>query len=518
MNQHDLHSAFGHLARRGADEQAARLHRGDGLSAPVITRRAAQARRRRTAVTAVTGVAAVAGLVLAGSALAARPDPQPADTPTITHPTPAPTPTPSKSATAVLPDAGTGDAEPTAATSGLLQPYPTAPTVGWTTPVDDLWTPRRAENVGLMPMFGDVTSSPHVYPGFRALAAGSTWLVAVGQPYDEQLTGVDAGTGDARWAWPDATGERVLSCGGVYDDLLVCLRAGADPAASEIQLRDPVTGAVVRAVGSGGTGIAVVGDAVVVHRVDGADVEVRVLDLDDGSVRAEHILRDRADQGDVLGDPVVMAETIGSLLRVHGVGYSFAMDVSTGSLLAEGMAPVGLRGDGWVTAQAADGSSHAVGLEGEDVLLPGTPASSPTVWSPASEIDVPLLTWSDSGDGQRDSVSAVDSGSGDVLWSVAGASVVQAVAGRTAVLLGDDALIGVDVVTGDELWRTGLGNVVGYDGERVVIDDAVGARAVRAVDGVVDWTLALDPARGVLAVDGTLALTGADGSLSALAP
>jgi hypothetical protein len=519
MNQHDLHAALGDLAQRGADEQAERLHRGAGLSAPAIARRSARARRRRTAVTAVTGVAAVAGLVLAGSALADRPDPQPADTPTITHPTPSPSPTPSASAddpvTAAPPVQDTDDTDAAIATSGVVRPYPTAPTALWTADAGSLWTSTDVESEGSTPVVGDVAATPHSYPGSRAIAAGGALLFAVGvPPFDERLVGLDDAGGAVRWSWLQDAEDRVLSCAGTYDDLLVC--QGVADGEPVVQLRDQVSGAVVRTVGPGGNGIAVADDAVVVHGSVDADVYVRVVDLATGAVRSTIDLPGYVDEDTPPGDHVVWPETAGSLVLLHGVQYQLALDVRTGTVLAEGMRPVGVRADGWVTATADDGTAHAVGPHGEDVTLPGIAATTMGVWAPAAGLEVPLLTRSDSGDGLPDAVEAVDGETGQALWSVAGASAVQAVAGRTAVLVGDSALIGVDVVTGAELWRTGRADVQAFDGERFVIAGADGVQGVRATDGDVAWTLPRSELDGVLAAGSLLVGIGPDGSLSAL--
>jgi hypothetical protein len=516
MNQHDMHAALGDLAQRGADEQAERLRRGAGLSAPAIARRSAHARRRRTAVTAVTGVAAVAGLVLAGSALADRPDPQPADTPTITHPTPAPSPTPSASADAPVTAAPpVQDTDDTTATSGVVRPYPTAPTALWTASAGSLWTSTDVQSEGATPVVGDVAATPHSYPGSRAIAAGGALLFAVGvPPFDERLVGLDDAGGAVRWSWLQDAEDRVLSCAGTYDELLVC--QGVADGEPVVQLRDPASGAVVRTVGPGGDGIAVADDAVVVHGSVGTDVHVRVVDLATGSVRSTIDLPGYVDEDTPPGDHVVWPETAGSLVLLHGVQYQLALDVRTGTVLAEDMWPVGVRADGWVTAIADDGTAHAVGPHGEDVALPGIAAGTVGVWAPAAGVDVPLLTWSDSGDGLPDAVEAVDGKTGQASWSVAGASAVQAVAGRTAVLLGDSELIGVDVVTGAELWRTGWGNVRAFDGERFVIAGTDGLQGVRATDGDVAWTLPGSELDGVLAVGSLLVGVGPDGSLRAL--
>lgn len=517
MNQHDLHAALGDLARQGADEQTERLHRGAGLSASDIARRSSRVRRRRTAVTAATGLAAVAGLVLAGSALADRPDPQPADTPTITHPTPEPSRAPVPSPAASAQAAGSDEHDPALATSGVVRPYPTTPSVRWRAPLDTLWTSTVADSQDATPVLGDVASIPHSYPGARALAAGGTFLFAVGvPPFDERLVGVDEAGGAVRWGWDQTGDEQVLSCAGVYEGLLVC--QGEADGAPVVQLRDPVSGAVARTVGPGGNGIAVADDAVVVHRTEGADVHVRVLELADGALRVAVDLPGYVDPSTPGGDFVVRPETVGPFVLLYGVRFQLALDVRTGSVLAAGMRPVGLRADGWVTAVAPDGSTHAVGPHGEDVLLPGSAPHTPRFWAPAADVDVPLLTSSDRSDGLPDSVSAVDPASGEVLWSFDGVGGVQAVAGRTAVLLGDTGLVGVDVVTGAELWRTGPADVEALDGERYVVSDVSGVRAVRATDGEVAWTLPRDQVSQVIVVGSSLVGVAPDGSLSALVP
>lgn len=525
MNEHDLHGAFGDLARRGADDQAARMRRGAGLAAGDITRRAARARQRRAGASAVTGVVVVAGLVLGGSSLTHRPDPQPADTPspTVTRPAPAPSrtpapapsPTSAPTSTPTLPDPVTD-----IATTGLLRPYPTEPRVAWTTSGSSLWTP--SDGVEGAPTLGDVSASMHTLPPFRGLAAGTGLLVATGVPADEWVVGLDSGSGAVTWR-SDGGADGVISCGGSHDDLLVCLGRRGTEAAADVQLRDPATGAVVRTLGPGGHGMAVVGDAVLVFDSDETDVQLRIIDLTTGAVRHESTLAGAVDADAPTGDGVIWWERAGSVVLVHGYGYQMVVDVADGSVLGQALAtPQAVRADGWVAGTAADGSTHAVGPQGQDLLLPDPTMLTPVVWAPRAGSVVPLLAGSSPGDGKADRVSAVDPASGETLWTVPDVWAVDGVVGDTALLRGDDLLLAVDVRTGAELWRKDITcGVVGFDGDRVVVSAATGPHRVAAFDledGDEAWTKTLPADQVAQQIDGTLVLVGADGSLGALLP
>lgn len=516
MNEHDLHASFGDLARRGADDQADRMRTGRGLSAPDVVHRATRARRRRAGVTALTGVAAVTGLVLAGSALAHRPQPQPAVTPTpeVTRPAPSPTPTPDPEPTAT---SGTDDGEGAGAgavtTSGVVRPYPTVPTVAWTLPGADLGAPSQHQS----PVVGDVTASPHQYPGFRALDAGGSWLVAVFGDADE-MTAVDAASGSPRWTWTDdgAPGT-VVQCGGEHDGLLVCLVQTAD--GTEVQLRDPATGAAVRTVAPGGVGTVVVGDTLLVHELDGEDVHLRFYDLRTGALRTSTDLPGIVDLDEPVGDGVVTWQRSGSVVLVHGVRYSLAVDLASDQVLAGSLAiRSGVRGDGWVIGTGTDGATRAVGPTGQEVALPGTATWTPAVWAPDPDVVVPLLSGSDEYDGAPDSVHATDPDTGETLWTAADAYTPVAVAGRTVVLAGGSELVGVDLTDGRELWRTEFADIAAYDGERLLLSGNGRAWAVDAADGTETWSLATGPEVVLHAVGDALALVSWDATLSALVP
>lgn len=516
MNEHDLHAAFGDLARRGTEEQTERMRHGDGLSAERVTLRAGRARRRRAGAATVSGLVVAAALVLGGTTLADRPQPQPATppTPTVTTPAPSPDPTPDPlpSSTPSSPPLATQPARDDV--SGFLQPYPVQPRAGWTIPVDRLWTPSAGFRGGT-PILGDVTASPHSYPGFRALAAEDRWVLAVGDPYDEWLVGVDAAGGAATWQLPD---DEVLACAGVHDGLLVCLGPTGD-GSSAVQLRDPATGSVVRTAGPGGTGIAVADGAVVVHRADGADVHVEVRDLTTGERRADVTLAGAYDPDTPQGDGVLVTERAGSVVLVRSVGYQFALDARTGTVLGQSLERLtDVRPDGWVTGYAEDGTVHAVGPDGQDVPLPGTGTWTARVWAPASDVSVPLLSGSDAYDGEADVLTAVDPASGEVLWTVAGADAVVAVVDRVAVAAAGRELVGVDLVTGEERWRTAFGDPAGFDGERLVLRVQDRVHALAADDGAEAWSLPLGPEVEVHQVAGRLVTTHPDGSFGVLEP
>lgn len=525
MNEHELHGAFGDLARQGADDQAARMREGAGLSAEDITRRAARGRQRRAGASAVTGVVVVAGLVLGGSALTHRPEPQPADTPspTVTRPepapsrTPAPAPTPTSVPTTTPPLPDPAD---DVATTGLLRPYPTEPSVTWTASGSSLWT--SADGTDGPPTIGDVSASVHTLPPFRGLAAGTALLVAAGAPADERVVAVDSRSGAVTW-YSDGGADGVISCGGSHDDLLVCLGRRGTETATDVQLRDPATGAVVRTLGPGGHGMAVVGDAVLVFDGDDTDVHLRIIDLTTGAVRHESTLAGAARVDEPIGEGVIWWERAGSLVLVHGYGYTLAVDVADGSVLGQSLATLhAVRADGWVAGTAADGSPHAVGPQGQDLPLPGPTVVPPVVWAPRVGSVVPLLAGSSPVDGEADRVSAVDPVSGRTLWSVPDVWAADGVVGDTALLRGEDLLLAVDVRTGAERWRKEVtSQIVGFDGDRVVVAAGTGPRRVVALDledGGEAWAKTLAAEQVVQQIDGTLVLVGADGSLSALLP
>lgn len=131
MNEHDLHGAFGDLARRGADDQAERMRRGAGIAAGDVVRRASRGRQRRAAGVSVTTLAVLGAAVLGGVAFGRAPEPQPAvpvPSPTTSAPAPTPsTPAPTPSET---PARGTvlasGDPSLAFGACGSLATSPTA--------------------------------------------------------------------------------------------------------------------------------------------------------------------------------------------------------------------------------------------------------------------------------------------------------------------------------------------------------------------------------------------------------
>lgn len=478
MNEHDLHASFDALARRNADEQGDRIHGGTGLSAGAVVRRATVARRRRAGVTALTGVAAVTGLVLAGSALAHRPDPQPAVTPTpeITRPAPGPTPSPDPEPT----DAP--ETQDAALTSGVVRPYPSAPTLAWSAEADPLWTSR--DDLAGPASFGDVSASHPMYPGFRAFAAGGTWLTAVGSGLWSATAGLDASTGEPRGTWG------IDACGGVHEGQFVCL--GIAGGTGVVQLRDPATGAVVRDVAPGGNGIVVVGDVLLVHGVSGeTDVWVDRYDLRTGEQLSHEVLAGavRVDAA-AGGDNVVRWQRSGGVVDVRGGEYEFTVDVPSGTFLGRSLQDVGaVRADGWVLGTTADGTTYAAGPEGQDVALPGIARGTASVWAPAPGVSVPLLSGSDPYDGQPDVVHATDPGTGDELWTFPGADAVVGVAGSTALLAAGDEVVAVDLADGSERWRTAFAEVAAYDGERVILGGNGRALALDLRTGAEVWSL-----------------------------
>lgn len=491
----ELRRALDGLVQDVADQQDVRARAGDDRRLAAMTSRAHRNRVRRTALVSAVTACAVVAVAAGGIAVATwdRAEPQPAAPPTTTSP--APTPTPKPEPTATSPAAVQQDAT----TTGGLRPYPAEPSVAWTVGLDQSG------------MLGDTTSTGTGSPETRWLEAGGTWLTVFGFGAERRFVAVDAATGVTRWTWEPGDGPgTVLGCGGVHDDVLVCLVRTAD--GSVVQLRDPATGAAVRDIAPGGLGLAVVGDTLLVHDlVTSTDVRVTLYDLSTGTVRDAVDLVGQVDPtipgGD--GGPVYWQRT-GSTVLVHGPGYEFAVDTSTGAVLGRGLTRIGLRGDGWVTGTAADGSSRAVGAAGHDIVLPGPDAPGPMeAWVPADGVAVPLLSGSDAFDDEPDAVYALDPGTGDTLWSYPGASSVVAVVGETAVVGTGYGTVGLDLTSGAELWQTGPATVTGFDGERILLTAYLRVWAIDAVSGTEVWESA-PPLGGVVRVGDSLALTEGD--------
>ncbi len=134
MNEHDLHAAFGDLARRGTEEQTERMRHGDGLSAERVTAVAHRTRRRRAALTTAAGLVVLGGTAVAGTALVDTPaPPQPAaPTPSVTAPAVTPSPSPSPERTDV--PLAAGDPSLVLGACGSVLGGPTD------LPLDDRWT------------------------------------------------------------------------------------------------------------------------------------------------------------------------------------------------------------------------------------------------------------------------------------------------------------------------------------------------------------------------------------------
>lgn len=108
---HDLDAALQDLAGQAAAAHRARRTSGTGVSTRDVTRRVRRHRRVRAGLTTTAALVAVTGVVLAGAALADRPEPQPAQSPSPTVTAPAPTtPAPTPSITTPAVTLPTGDA------------------------------------------------------------------------------------------------------------------------------------------------------------------------------------------------------------------------------------------------------------------------------------------------------------------------------------------------------------------------------------------------------------------------
>ncbi len=417
-------------------------------------------------------------------------------------------------------------AQPDATTDlrlGVLDPTPAAPravwTTSWQTLVPDWGDPGEAGT----PVLGDVTATPHTYPGFRALAVGGTWVLAVGLPGDERLVGLDAATGALLWTRPSPGTDGLLSCGGASPDgLVVCLGLAAAP---ELQLIDPGTGTVSRTVplDLAADSVVVVGTTAVVHGVDGDGTTVRWagVDLTTGGVRWEQAAAGAVNTSIEVGDGLVQTVVVGDLLVLRGTQYSLAVDARTGERLDAGLGyAFAARPDGLVVGLDEDGKVAST-LDGTVVRLPGDGMYVPRVWwpdpdAPAGDV-VPVLTAEAGSGGGAGALHAVDPRTGDVLWTADADLVAQGVVGDAAIVIDVDALSVLDLATGATRWSAEVGDAVGYDGEHLVVSRAHSVDALDLADGSVAWSVPVEPGTRAELVAGTLVLTTADGGLTALA-
>ncbi len=407
---------------------------------------------------------------------------------------------------------------------GVLDPYPTAPRVAWTSAWQTMAPGWSDPDASGPPLLGDVTATPHTYPGFRSLAVAGTWVVAVGVPINEWLVGLDATTGAALWHRPSLGPDGLLGCGGASPDgLVVCLGSAGAP---ELQLLEPTTGTVRRTVpvGFAADSVVVVGTAAVVHGIDGDPTTVRweAVDLTTGSVRWDRSAAGAVNPSIEVGDGLVQTVVTGDVVLLRGAQYSLAVDARTGERLDTGLGyAFASRPDG-VVIGLDDTGMVASTLGGAAVPLPGDGMYVPRVWWPdpdaTAEDVVPVLTAEAGVNGSAGALHAVDPRTGDVLWTAYDDLVAQGVVGDAAVVIDVGTLSVLDLATGRTRWSGEVGDAVGYDGEHLVVARLHSVDALDLVDGSVAWSVPVEPGTGAALVAGTLVLTTSDGALTALTP
>lgn len=438
-------------------------------SAPDLSQRArtiaalaGRRRAQRVGGFAAASVALVAAGVVAASALTGPP-PQPADpqpsvsatpspSPTVTS---GPSPTPSVPSRALVPGMPDSSAP---WVRGVVPSLASAPRALWTVAPADVagdWPWEEA------PLFGDVAEGA-VQPGAQVVDAGDTIVAYVADlsTAHARVVGLDAATGQVRWARGASGTPALFSCAGVSPDLLVVC-AGASDGKVQLQLLAPGTGEVVRAypVPLEIASFAVVGSLAVVHGTVGDDAAWTGVDVRTGEVVWSHVAPDRVTPYTEGGDPVAETLIAWPYARLLGVVYAATIDVRTGQEVDPPTGP-GLIGD--------------LG-----------------VWAPADPVSAPVLdSWRRDEQGDvvsvvSDRVRALDPRDGSLRWTYEAADVSPVALVGDVVVVGTQGgtVSGLDATSGQVLWSSmASGHAVATDGELLLLSSGT---VLRLVDGAV---------------------------------
>ncbi|MFS0702680.1 PQQ-binding-like beta-propeller repeat protein [Cellulomonas sp. 179-A 4D5 NHS] len=436
----------------------------------MLTREIHGRRSRRVAAVASGAAAAVVAGVLVASGVVGSPRPVPASpepsATTSARPTPETSPEPSAIVEPEQVDPGP--------LVGLVPSLAQAPEERWTVSVADLvpgWSSEEA------PRLGDVTRGS-ILPGVRTIDAGDVQvaLVADWSGLEQHLVGIDAATGDVRWSRPTSAvdGYRVWTCAGVSPDgLVVChgLDESSGATGSGVALLDPATGTVVRMLPlSRGAGtLGVTGGVVLAHGPMTAEtvLGVEAIDLATGAPVWSRELAGVVAVEEFAGEVAIGETRIeGDLVLLTGAGYAVTVDLRTG--------------DPAPTTPTGTPDVHGPVPWGHDVRSVG-----PGVVPPAL---VPRVEGRGT-DARALGVRALRP-DGSELWAHdAPGAVVSGLVGDGVVVGQDDGLALLDGATGATRWTVGAGDVLAFDGTRLLVSQADAVEAVEVSDGSIVWSM-----------------------------
>lgn len=446
--------------------------------------------RRTRRVVGVTGGAAAAVVVgvLVANLATGTPRPVPAS------------PAPSASASASATPSTSPEPQPTAEPEvvdpgpvvGVVAPFPEAPSAQWTVSAADLVPDWSSEEP---PGLGDVTRGS-VLPGVRTVDAGDVQVVLVADRsgLEQYLVGVDTATGGARWSRPTTTvdGYRVWTCAGTSPDGLVVCEGIADDAEDPVvALLDPASGAVVRTLPLGGSPdtLGVVDGVVVAHGPLGdGTLGVEAVDLATGEPAWSRELADVVALEEYTGDVHIgRTRAEGDLLLLTGAGYAVTVDRRTGE----------------IAATTPTGTPDVLGPVpwGHDVRAVGPGVVPPTL-TPRVE-----------GTGTEAQALGVQAlgRDGSELWvHEEPGAVVSGLVGDGVLVRQDDGVVLLDGVTGATRWTVGAGDVLAFDGTRLLVGRAGEVEAVTVADGSTAWSVPIPAGCTPTVLPGTVLCGGAD--------
>ncbi|MGV8977225.1 MAG: PQQ-binding-like beta-propeller repeat protein [Cellulomonas sp.] len=371
---------------------------------------------------------------------------------------------------------------PTAPTTpievGAIADVPQAPQPLWTVSLRDL-VPGWSDEGD--PTLGDVAAIPHALPGFRGVGVGGVLVLGLGSMVEDHLVGIDAMTGTVLWhVGPGGVdGRHTSTCVGQSPDHFVVCSGTSASGERQVQLLDPATGRPARTIPLGFKvdSIGVSGHLVIADGLtqDGSSFRRDGIDLTTGATAWSVLTPGVAPLPDVTGDPVATTMVRGETATLDAVAYAVAIDVRTGAELDQRLTSTSaVRPDGLVTGFAPDGTHSAALAGGPLVDITGRWADAPNIWYHPAPGPTPIfssvLPDAPTSGQQTATLAAIDPLTGTQLWSVSTPlATAVGVIGDAVVVHDEDQVSLLDQRTGAVRWVVPSGDVVGFDGNQLLV-------------------------------------------------